>query len=707
MADKKDPKVVTKPRGDAGLNEFATNTNRTVEHLPELQGREGSVKYRQMSKGDGQVGMLLRVHKNPIRSCAWGIQVPDDPTEDELLAIEILKRNLLGECGMQFSKLLGQILSNLEYGYSLFERYWKPYEYEGNMYLTPVLEQRLQVSIEDIWPKERIVRQMTIENGMVEIPFDDLVFFTLNQQGDDLRGESILRNAYKAWKEKNAYSEWMGIGVQRGGTGGIPSMVVPKGTRVDSEDYIAAEQLLKNITFHEEAYMILPEGWTFSMIENKFDPAKLQACIDAKNSEMALSVLAQFVLLGQQGNTGAYALSRDQSDFFLDGLQYVVELIEGILNEQVIQPFLRYNFGETVDPERLKIKGLNLNKKAGTELANVLNTLKTAGFIKANVDDEILLRKFLDMPELSKEEVDARRQAVQDNNYEDPTPDQGNPEDPSQDPNKDQPVKLSETKASSRKARQEHIDKSIREVQDVMVSGLLNIKDKLMADVETVLNRGSVEISGLKTIQVSTARYQKTLERKFAGIAIESWNLAKAGTKAAIKLAEDKDPKQIVDKVLRQFVLNNATVISDNQAQAILSRAILTASNGPLKGYTIAQTLANVSAALDEYIDGNSVSVAGSLVSVGTSNFGASQFYNEIKDQLWGYEFVNADPVSEICQWYAGKTFSVDSPELAMATAPLHPNCKSYMEPIYRSEAKPKIDDVIAPPSIQKQKSIF
>jgi hypothetical protein len=34
-------------------------------------------------------------------------------------------------------------------------------------------------------------------------------------------------------------------------------------------------------------------------------------------------------------------------------------------------------------------------------------------------------------------------------------------------------------------------------------------------------------------------------------------------------------------------------------------------------------------------------------------------------------------------------------------------NCRSYMEPIYKSEDQPSIDDAIAPPSIREGKTIF
>lgn len=688
-----------KPIGDAGFNENAINTNRSVEHLSELQGREGSMRYRQMSRGDGYVGMILRVHKNPIRSASWGIAIPDDATDQERLAIDVLNEAIFGDTGSKFDVLLGKVLSMMEYGFCVFEKYWSVYEYEGNKYIIPVLDQRVQTSIQDIWPQDKKIRQVTIDKGIVEIPFEDLVFFILNQQGEDMRGEAMLRNAYSSWKEKNIYKEWLGIGIQRS-TSGVPSMKVPKGTRPDSDDYRAAEQLLKSITFHENAYMIFQEGWEFLITESKFNSEQVQKAIDGNNTEMCISVLSQFMLLGQTGGGGSFALSRDQSDFFLDGLQYIIDLICGVMNCEIVKPFLINNFGTALDPKRILVKGTNLNKKAGKELAEVLAILKSSGFVKPTVDDEIQLRKNLEMSELTEEEIEQRKETINQDHALTMTA-----EEKTAALERGKNLKFSEPK---RKERKEYIDKNTKEMLDFMKANLMLIKDKLIADVEATLNRGVVEIQGLKNIEVSTSKYLKGLERKLAGIAVESYARARKQAKSNnVKLSEDVNPSDITDKILKQFVLNQAQSITDQQAAGLLNRAILTASNGPLKGYSVSQTISNVSRAIDDYIDSSGNVVSGSLVVVGTSNFGEMQFYNEIKDQIWGYEFVNDDPQSEICKWYQGKTFSVDSPELSQATPPLHPNCESYMQPIYKSEEKPEILNVTAPASVMKGKTIF
>jgi hypothetical protein len=440
--------------------------------------------------------------------------------------------------------------------------------------------------------------------------------------------------------------------------------------------------------------MITQEGWKFTINESKFNADPVQKAIESCNSEMALSVLAQFIMLGQQGNTGAFALSRDQSDFFLDGLQYIVDLICGVINDKVIRPYLEINFGTSIEPDRVVLSGQNLNKKAGIELSSVLSSLKTSGFITPTLDDEIQLRSNLEMPELSEEEIEKRNEAP------DPV------ETPEPGPIIDEPVKLSEQKT---KSRVDIIDFEQGQLNDVMRANLLMIKDKLVADIKTTLNRGTIEIRGLKNIDVSWTKYASNLERKLAGIAQLGWNKAKAGSKLKnVKLSEPLDLSKLSNKELAQYIINHAQTVAEDQVTSMKINSILAASNGPIKGLSVDHTMSNVEKVISDFIEGQKVSTGASLMTVGALNLGEMQFYKEIKDQLWGYRFVNSDPVSEVCQWYNGKTFSVDSVELTEATPPCHPNCKSYMEPIYKSdEEPPTIDDVIPPPSIRKLITVF
>lgn len=84
------------------------------------------------------------------------------------------------------------------------------------------------------------------------------------------------------------------------------------------------------------------------------------------------------------------------------------------------------------------------------------------------------------------------------------------------------------------------------------------------------------------------------------------------------------------------------------------------------------------------WLDSNSL-VAGAELNAATiinSARSAYFFDDDVAEEIEAFEFVNGDPVTEICQDLAGTVFSKDDPGADEWQPPLHWNCKSYIVPI-------------------------
>ena len=156
---KKKRKLNRDPIGDSGLTEgFASKFS--LEFRQELQGRQGSINYQKMVTSDLQTGMISKVYKNPIKSCKWDIAEIENPTKQEEQAVKLLKSWFFKDNKTQFKTLINQILSMLDYGFSVFELIFTDYVLDGNVYIVPKLKQRLQISIDEIEPENQIVKQI-------------------------------------------------------------------------------------------------------------------------------------------------------------------------------------------------------------------------------------------------------------------------------------------------------------------------------------------------------------------------------------------------------------------------------------------------------------------------------------------------------------------------------------------------------------------
>lgn len=708
-------KLNRKMLGDSGSVGNNFGHEYSTEFSLKLQGQEGSINFGKMSRSDAQVGSLLRSYKDPIKACNWDFEEIEDATPDEERAVEILKNWIFEDADTPFPAVLSQILTMLEYGFSLFERTWQNYNYDGGLFFVPVISQRLQESIYEINNKEKNVKQTRIQGDLVEIPFEDCVFFTLDQQGEDKRGMSLLRNGYKTWEDKVQYITILGIGAQRSATG-IPSMKVPAGTKVDSQEYADIILFLENICQHENAYMVYEEHYEFSIHDMHFNSEQLLKVIQYLDSQLSLSVLVQFALLGQQGKGGSFGLGKDQSETFFNGLQCLVSFIESVYHKEVIKPFLQFNFGDKIDVRRIRLRGKDLDKKAGDRLAALLKTLKDSGFIKPEITDEQTLRKKLQLPELSEEQIKEREEMQKSmmdkfNNPEDGDSNLGKKSkktDEDVEKDEEEAKKLSERVKA--KTRNKYIEKETKHMREFMQANLLTVKEKLLADIERVLTTGKNPLSGLRNIQLSyVSRYQKSLELKLASIANTGWNDMKKfrnSKRKAKKLAEDMKPSNLPDDLLKFYIVNAAANIVEDQVTAMKSKAINSAQNSVIRGFTVLNAISVVDEVMDEFLDEQKVAVGANISVTSALNFGNNQFNKSIDEELWGYEFMNDSPETDICKFYKGKTFKTNDPSLAIATPPLHPRCDSYLIPIFKFEDKPDFDNAIAPPTIMKQRTI-
>lgn len=99
-----------------------------------------------------------------------------------------------------------------------------------------------------------------------------------------------------------------------------------------------------------------PQAKAFEVLESsgKGSDQFLEA-IRYFDTMMVSSVLAGFTELAASTTTGSYALSKDQSEFFLASRQAVADEIAAAITQGIIRPLVVYNFGADAEIPRLEI----------------------------------------------------------------------------------------------------------------------------------------------------------------------------------------------------------------------------------------------------------------------------------------------------------------------------------------------------------------
>ena len=397
-------KVQMQPVGTPGTTIFAGYYSE--EYLDALQGRDRADEYDKMRRQDGRIKMCLGAVMNPIRGGKWEVdpagQEPDFKTHKEFVEHALFK-------DLKWKQFISEVLTAIMHGYSLFEvthKVVRGHKKFGDYIGIQELGYRSQRTIErwnlDKQGRLQSVTQMAYGDldSSVDMPGDFLLVFTIEQEGANYEGISLLRPAYGAFFRKALYLKLMAIGIEKTAVP-TPKAKIPSGWQGNSEQYEKLVEILEAYTSHQNNYVIYPDGVEIDFSQTEFDADGVIKAIEMEDGQMVVAFLANFLLLGQSGGAGSYALSQDLSDFFLAGIEYIVDLICEKINQELIPSLIKMKYGPQEAYPILKASGIT--EKAGKEFGELLKALSDGRYIVPDDSLEAHLRKRLNLPAISEE----------------------------------------------------------------------------------------------------------------------------------------------------------------------------------------------------------------------------------------------------------------------------------------------------------------
>lgn len=703
-------KAQLKQVGSSGTELFAGYF--TEEYLQKLRGRLGAKIWDEIRRSESQVAMLLNAVMNPIKAATWEFEAAQDVPNGELHKA-FLEYNAK-EC-IDWETHLHEALTMLIYGYSLFE------VINGVSYNHPkfgtfnglrALAFRSQKSIErwnidrttgelksvtqyvqgDLTPNQALAQQ-------VDIPADFLLVFTLQKEGDNYEGISALRPMYGPWFRKNLYLKIAAIGVEKSAIG-TPVGKIPANQK-DQTQINAFKEVLSNFTAHEASYLTVPAGWEVEIVKNDFDPAKLKELILLENTEMINSMVANFLALGMNGGSGAYALGTDLSDFFLTGIQNYANIISGVWNRKLIPNLIKLNFGE--QPAYPQLKATGINDKAGKEIAEIIATLVDKQVFRADMKLEEYMRKQYKLPKA--DETTVRKK-------ETPAPIPG--------------LQFGERRITlaEKNYKKQWADnkEKVKELMQEQLPLVLEDYKKQISRLYKGATPSQRQTLGLK-LKPKTSLYEKELKELLGQIAMQALEQARKETPKAknVRLAERiklQAPRggyfEALPDNIKRLVKTQAGLIATTQVGDIEKIVTFQYTSSQASTEDLDQILLDIEAAALPTIEGataRGVSVdaaAGNAVSQVVNQARLEWFFEpEVLNTIESFTFVNEDPVSEICNELNGTTWAVNDPDLDRYAPPLHHNCKSRLKPNEKgAEGNPEIQRIGTPISEKALKSI-
>ena len=345
--------------GKTGLFRFDTGWI-YEEFLRELQGRKGIEVYKEMSENDDIIGAILFATEMLMRQSKWSIQ--EAGTEQADLDAAEFVRTCMDDMEETWSDFISEVLSFLTYGWSYHEivykrRMGRSKNPETNSKYTDGLIgwRKLPIRSQDtLWEwkydeKDNLIGLVQCAPPLYEqvfIPIEKALHFKTKSRKGNPEGRSVLRNCYRNWYFKRRIQEIEGIGIERD-LAGLPVLEAPEGVDIWSDEYAAelakAERIVRSVRRDEREGIVLGNGWKFTLTSTggrrQFDTNQI---IERYDTRMAMTVLADFVLLGHQA-VGSFALSSDKTELFGVALGAFLDLICEVFNNQAIPRLIDIN----------------------------------------------------------------------------------------------------------------------------------------------------------------------------------------------------------------------------------------------------------------------------------------------------------------------------------------------------------------------------
>jgi hypothetical protein len=334
--------------------------------LKELQGPIGMRTVREMTDNDPVVGSFLFAVEQSIRQVDWKVIPADDSEEARKYA------NFVDSCRLDMQQTWGdvltEILSFLSFGWSLMEVTYKvrrgddPLDldrssrYEDGLVgwkkFSPRSQESMRRWIYDQKDKDKLLfmEQFTIEKGMVQIPMERCLHFRTKSLKNNPEGRSILRNAYRPWYLKKRIEEVEGIGIERD-MAGLPVLTAPEGMDLWNENDSraldarrAAEKIVRNIRVDEQMGVLLPFGWDLKLLASGGKRAiPTTDVVNRYDQRIAMTVLADFILLGHTNRMGSFALAKSKTGVFGMSLVGYLNVIRDTFNTHGLPKLWRMN----------------------------------------------------------------------------------------------------------------------------------------------------------------------------------------------------------------------------------------------------------------------------------------------------------------------------------------------------------------------------
>jgi hypothetical protein len=394
------------------------------ELLPELTGSRWRKVVRQMIDNDAVINAMLFVIEMMIRRVTWEM-VPASQKRDDLKAAEFHRGALFDDMSQTWPDTVAEIMTMAPWGWSWFELCFKRRKGESQdpsrnsryndgmvgfrKWAIRAQESFYQWELDETGGVQAMLQLAAPDYQILRNPIDKSLLFRTTVHKGNPEGRSLLRGAWRQFYRKWHIENIEGVGVERD-LAGLPQFKIPSeilnGTDKESEEIRQyCLDIVTGVRRDEQEGLLIPsdvyEGTQVPQYDFKltttggtrqFDTDKIiQRC----DQRMAISVMADFLLLGHTAKSGSYGMVGKKAELFCTAADALLDSVAAVINRHALPRLHRLN------PLRGQVPTLKHNgveKVELGELAAYVSSLTGAGISFDELETKFLKRQIKGMP---------------------------------------------------------------------------------------------------------------------------------------------------------------------------------------------------------------------------------------------------------------------------------------------------------------------
>ena len=639
----------------------------------DLFQKKGNYDLYDDMRDDEQIAALFHLKKLLILDNKWDIVSEDEDVRQFII-------NILSEIPEGFEKNIYDMLSALEYGFSLTE---KVFASEDNKIILKDLKTRPPHSFvfhQNEYGKIEEIQQYT-GSGDIFLKCSKFIHYINQSEFDNPYGRSDLnKGVYTAWWSKTHIIKFWNIFLERHGMPTVHGTYPMK--YQDQKDEL--KKILKNI--QAKTNIITPEEVKISLLESSGDGIAYKTAIDHYNIQIARKMLIPDLLgySGEKQAGGSYSLGQEHFGIFYAILEQIRNEIQRLLNREIIRPLVEWNFGKEAKAEFSFLRVDDTKREKN--LTMFLEWVRMGKPVSPEAEEwfyQQVEAPFVEMPDKMLEVKPTEK-----------TPMEEMPEDEMDDAEMEEPIedeKDEEYKEEKYSLESFKINKIKKELDDLEEKHLYEYNKVVANGVNRIIAGAEIIPTKNRIGHIKTLRGLSKAElRSFKNVIVNSMqDSMRAGKESAIGskrfVTMPTPPDGLDEEELLAWFEEYADTIIDIEAVELLTKAKGILVNGISKGFSTSKIVKLLQIELPRYTENRLELVARTTISR-AYNEGRMKEFEELGDEIKAFEYIviHDSRLSPICRALDSQHAGLYSWDVAKTIQPPnHYRCRSILSAVF------------------------